>query len=174
VARLLQWIFPQQSRKYHNIFLAFVWLLGLNCGIALFRMSQTTSFSLMHGVFDCSVSIVGLLSVSLLPFLFSAFAVYIRSYLFLVVLCFIKSCLFAFVSMGLICTYTSAGWLIRLLMMFSDICSLVPLWWCWIRSSSNVPFDSYRSVVIASFAAVIISCLDYYLVSPILVKLLEF
>ena len=173
MAQLLQRIFSQHLRKYHNIFLAFIWLLGLHCGISVFRISQISFFPLMRGAEDCSVSIVGLLSVSLLPFLFSALAVYIRSFPLLGLLCFIKSSLFAFVSMGLFSTYDSAGWLLRLLMMFSDLCSLVPLWWCWIRSSDTVSVGSFRPVVMASFAVTVIVCLDFYYISPLLVKLLE-
>ena len=173
MVQLFRWIFPQHSRKYHIIFLAFVWLLGLYCGITLFHVSQISPFSLMHRVENYSVSIVSLLSVSLLPFLFSAFAVYTHSYAFLALLCFIKGCLFAFVSMGMFLAYDSAGWLIRLLVMFSDVCALVPLWCCWIQIAKGSFFESFRSVYISSFAVIFLVCLDFYLVSPLLMKLLE-
>ena len=173
VAQLLHWIKPHHLRKCHIIFLAFIWVFGLCSGIAFFHLSQISFFSLMHRVENYSVSIVSLLSVSLLPFLFSAFAVYTHSYAFLALLCFIKGCLFAFVSMGMFLAYDSAGWLIRLLVMFSDVCALVPLWCCWIQIAKGSFVESFRSVYISSFAVIFLVCLDFYLVSPLLLKLLE-
>ena len=146
MARLLRWTYSQNLRKYDNILLAFIWLLGLCCGVVFCRRMQIPLFPMMHGVESCSVSIVCLLSVSLLPFLFSFFAVYIGSYRLLMLLCYIKGCLFAFLSMGILLAYGSAGWLLRLLIMFSDLGCLVPLWWYWLRCREG----SFRPAISAS------------------------
>ena len=168
-----QWTFPQDSRKYRNIFLAFIWLIGLYCGITSFNLMQISSFPMMRGVQRYSVSIVSLLSVSLLPFLFSFLFVYIRSFPFLVLLCYIKGFLFSFVSLGIWLAYGGAGWLVRLLVMFSDLCCMVPLWWCWIRCTEQDPAGALRPLGIALIAVTSIVCFDFYCISPILVRLLE-
>jgi hypothetical protein len=125
------------------------------------------------GSYD-AVSIVNLLTVTLLPFLFSAFAVYIRSYGLLAVLCFIKSVCFGFVSSGLLMAWGSAGWLIRLLLMFSDLICLVPLWWCWIHFSEDEARNGSFSLWIPCMIAACIVCLDYRYISPLLTKLFEY
>lgn len=164
---------PQNFRKLSIFFLAFIWLSGLLCGIGFSNLAGDSFLSLMRIAPSGSVSIVSLLCVSLLPFLFSAFAVYIHSFGVIAGLCFIKGCLFAFVSMGLFLAYDSAGWLLRLLMMFSDLCCLVPLWRCWLHILSRADHGSFRAVgICASIAASVVS-LDYLYVLPLLAKLVE-
>lgn len=166
--------FLLHGRKSYRIFLAFIWICGLVFGALLSEYAGVSFYSLMRGAVCGSVSIVCLASVSLLPFLFSAYAVYIHSYRFLAVLCFIKGCLFAFVSIGVWIAFESCGWLIRLLCMFSDICCLVPLWWCWLACADCQLRTGLRSIVIgASIAAGIIS-LDYFFILPFWARLVEF
>ena len=164
---------PQNFRKIYIFFLAFVWLCGLLCGVGFSNLAGDPYLSMMRIAPSGSVSIVSLLSVSLLPFLFSAFAVYIHSFGLLAGLCFIKGCLFAFVSMGLFLAYDSAGWLLRLLMMFSDLCCLVPLWWCWLHILRHAGHGSFRPVLICGAVAVSIVGLDYLYVLPLLARLAE-
>ena len=161
-------------RKRYIVYLAFIWIFGLIFGVNLSFAAGPDFLSLMRGASGCSVSIVCLLSVSLLPFLFSAVAVYIRSMPFLAVLCFIKGFLFAFVSAGIFTAFKSAGWLVRILMMFSDLGCLVPLWWCWISCVSGRCRNSVYPVLQSSLLALCIISLDYVYVSPLLEKLVEF
>ncbi len=161
-------------RKYHTIFLAFLWVIGLTLGIRFASFAGDSLLSLMRGSAFGAVSIVNLLAVTLLPFLFSAFAVYIRSACFLAVLCFIKSFSFGFVSTGLVMAWGSAGWLIRLLFMFSDLICLVPLWWCWIRFPWDLPTSGFRPVIVSAGVAAGIVCLDYLCISPFLARLFEY
>ena len=173
MAWLSRWNFLPKFRKCYIILLAFIWVIGLHCGVSLFHFIQASPFPLMHGVNVSSVSIVSLLSVSLLPFLFSFFSVYIRSFPFLVLLCYIKGCLFAFVSMGIWISFDSAGWLIRLLVMFSDLYCLIPLWWFWIRCTEEDTFFNWFSVSSVVTAVICIVCLDFYCISPLLMRILE-
>lgn len=167
-------IVMHDSRKSNTIFLAFIWVCGLFFGVNLSDSAGSDFVSLMRGASRCSVSIVCLLSVSLLPFFFSAFAVYIRSFRFLAALCFIKGCLFAFISAGIFLAFKDAGWLLRLLMMFSDLFCLVPLWWCWISLITGGPQGRFGPVWKGSLVALGIVCLDFCFVSPFLAKLVEY
>lgn len=166
--------FSRDFRKRYIFFLAFVWLLGLLSGIGFSDLAGDSLFSMMRGAAKSSVSIVSLLSISLLPFLFSALTVYIHSFGLLAALCFIKGCLFAFVSMGLLITFESAGWLLGILMMFSDLCCLVPLWWCWLRILSGSTDRSFQPAVGGGVMAACIVCFDYLYVLPFLAKLVEY
>lgn len=171
---LLRRNFKTEFRKRYLFFLAFIWLLGLLSGVGFSSLAGHSFFSLMRGAAFRPVSIVSLLSVSLLPFLFSAVTVYIRSFGLLAVLCFIKGCLFAFVSMGIFAAFESAGWLLRILMMFSNLFCLLPLWWCWIRILSGAPKGSFSPVVGGGLMAAGIVCYDYLYVLPFLAKLVEY
>ena len=174
MAGLLQRNFHRQFRKRHLFLLAFIWLTGLLCGVGLSGLAGDSYFSLMRSASTCPVSIVSLLSISLLPFLLSGFYVYLHSFGFLAGLCFIKGCLFAFVSMGLFLSYDSAGWLLRLLMMFSDLCCLVPLWRCWVQLLFRSDRGSLKPVFLGSLLAAGIVSLDYLYVLPLLAKLVEY
>lgn len=174
MARFFCRIFTHNPRKYSLLFLAFVWLMGLIFGIYYSSFGGSSYFSLMRSAACSPVSIVGLLSVALLPFLFSAFAVYTRSNFLLWMLCFIKGCLFAFVSMGVFAAYGNAGWLVRLLMMFSDLLCLVFLWLCWIRCACTGFRNSLPAVAGCGCISAVIVGLDYLFVSPILAKLVEY
>jgi len=170
----LQWNFPRHFRKRYLFLLAFVWLFGLLCGVGFSGFAGDSYVSLMRSASACSVSIVSLLSVSLLPFLLSAFFVYLHSFAFICGLCFMKGCLFVFVSMGLYLSYGSAGWLLRLLMMFIDLCCLVPLWWCWLHFLSDSDSGLLKPVFTGGLIAGGIVCLDYLCVLPVLAKLVEY
>ena len=173
MARLLCRFFPQNLRKCSTIFLAFIWITGLICGASLFRLAGNSFSSLMRGAVSGSVSIVSLLSVSLLPFLFSAFAVYIRSDRLLATLCFIKGCLFALVSCSILSVFGSAGWLIRILLMFSDLLCIIPLWRYWIFCTSGTSKGLLKPLTVAGTLVSCIVYLDYTWISPLLVKLIE-
>ena len=164
---------PIYSRKYRTIFLAFCWIVGLAFGIELSFTAGDSFLYLMRGSYG-SVSIVHLLLITLLPFLFSGMILYIPSPSLLYGLCLIKGLCFGFVSAGCLLAWGSAGWLVRLLLMFSDFLSLVPLWWCWL---SCHPFRVQRnnaSVVVSALIAACIVCLDYFCVSPIFAKVFEY
>ena len=60
---------------------------------------------------NCQPSIFGLLTSVLLPFLFSAFAVYISVPKFLCVVSFLKAFLLAYVSSAVNAAFDGAGWL---------------------------------------------------------------
>ena len=170
----LHWNFLLEFRKRNIFFLAFVWLSGLVSGVGFSNLAGDSFLSMMRGAAVSSVSIVSLLSISLLPFLISAFSVYMHSFGLLAGLCFIKGCLFAFISMGVFTAFGSGGWLIRILMMFSDLCCLLPLWLCWLRILSGSFQGSFRPVVRGGLMAVGIVCFDYLYVLPFLAKLVEY
>ncbi len=133
-------IFTSSLRSRMNVFfrnrypliLALCWMLGLTAGTLLYVYSSDAFVSLMRIVPMCNVSIVEATVAAVLPFLFSAFAVFLsRSMLLLTAA--LKACVFAFVSMGLTYSFGEVGWLYRLLLLFSD-CMMVPvLYFFWLR-----------------------------------------
>ena len=143
-------------------------------GIELSVYAGDSFLSLMRSASLRSVSIVNLLLITLLPFLFSALIVYIRGVRLLAGLCFIKGLSFAFVSGGLLAAYGDAGWLIQGLYMFSDVFTLIPLWWCWLQLYGEGSILGRKCLMIGGIVAGCIVFLDYLYVSPFLAKLFEY
>lgn len=172
--RVIKPLFKVRSRKCYTFFLAFFWIFGLFCGIELSLYAGSSLFSLMRGGVSYSVSIVSLFLITLLPFLFSGFIMYIRSPFLLRLLCYIKGLTFGFLSAGFFAAWSDAGWLVGRLFMFSDFLSLIPLWWSWLCIGSQQNKLCFRPILIGSFISGCIVCLDFFYVSPILVKLFEY
>ena len=119
------------------------------------------------------VSISGLLSAMLLPLLFSAFAVYISNTWLLIPIAFSKAFAFAFLGIGILVSFGSAGWLVRLLLMFGDIVMLPVLWWYWQKALTARQNPLPHCAAAAAFA-LLIGGLDYCVISPFLANLISY
>lgn len=173
MARFFRHSMPLWWRRGSSVFLALSWLSGFFFGSLIFYITGSSFSSLMRGVIYGSVSIVGLMSVSVLPFLISAFAVYISKPSLLLIVSFGKAFLFSFVSLGIMDGFASTGWLIRWLLMFSDLISLPVLYWFWNRHiSGDIPFSAAESLLVLSLC-ILVGSVDYCYVSPFLANLIN-
>ena len=166
MARFLHRFYSCLHRNVSVMVISACFLLGLILGI---RFSHTVDFSvsLMRGALCGAVSIVRLLSVLLLPLLFSALAVYFSKPRLLYGIAFLKAFLFAFVSGSVVSCFGSAGWLARWLIMFSDCMSLPLLWLYWLRHiPGRNPFQGTDTILTASGLA-LIAILDHTLIMPL-------
>jgi len=146
--------------------LACFYFVGLILGGCMFYVAGDSFRSLMRAADYSRMSIVCLLPVLLLPFLFSAFAVYIHQSWLLAPICFLKAFFFAFVYVGFSVSFADAGWLVRFFLMFSDIATLPLLWLFWLRVLSE-DFRFRSGAVLGIFtAAAAIGCFDFMVVSP--------
>lgn len=146
--------------------LACSFLLGLLSGGCIFTLTSDSFSSLMRGAAFGSMSIISLLSVLLLPFLFSAFAVYVRQSWLLMPISFLKAFFFSFLYVGLSCTFGGAGWLVRTMLMFSDILTLPVLWWFWLKLLQWEGQGFYRQFLLPMAVEIAIACFDFSMVSP--------
>lgn len=156
------------SSAVRRILLGMAWLLGML--IAVVTYSQTCISSMMHLAASDQVSIVSLIVSVLLPYLLSAFAVYISKPLLLLPIAFLRGFSLMLVLIGTTEAFGSAGWLVRSLFLFSDLFFMPFLYLFWRRSISGAPKDG-RWVCCA--AGLILACLDYRFVSPFLAGLLS-
>lgn len=168
MARFLYPEFSSFIRKNSGFFLALSFLLGVAAGLFLFHYTGDTMLPLMCTAYSGRISIVDLLIPFLLPFSFSAFAVYFSSPRALYVICFFKTALYFFLSCAVTCSFGGAGWMIRLLFLFSDICFLVLLYWYWMRHISGDRMFSIGECVAFLGAAGLVSGVDYFMITPIL------
>ena len=159
--------------KYRPVLtLVFSLISGLSLGIILASTLEESFLLLMRTAVSTRVSIVGLFAVSYLPFLFSAFAVYIRKPKLILIILFIKAFMFVFCGLLSAAAFPSAGWLVRILLQFSD-CLLLPVL-CWFAVRQTTGYGNFKkdfSYCTALF--VIAGSLDYCVVSPFLVMLID-
>ncbi len=168
MARFLHSIYSCAIRKCDKLFLALSWVTGLGFGSLIFRYAGSTLASQMPLAVKCQPSIIGLLTSVMLPFLVSAFAVYIRAPWLLYGVCCLKSFGLAYVSCAVFCAFDSAGWLIRGLFMFTDICGSVALYLYWYRHISGVRSFSWRALGVYCAVVFLAARVDLCFISPML------
>ena len=161
-----------QNRKLRTIILAFCWCAGLLTGCYFANCAGNIHYSMMRRATSCSVSIAGLVVV-LLPFLFSAFAVYWNRPSLMYIVCFLKAWSFTLAAYGILNAFGSAGWLVRFLVQFSDILLLCPLCWFFLRHIRGNSAQWKRDLWICSAAAAAVCSIDYCVVSRFLVMLTQ-
>lgn len=124
----------QTDRKGMTYILAICWLFGLLCGVFCYSVAGSDTVSLMRGVAQHSVSIVGFFYASLIPALLSALVVALSTPGILLAICFAKAFSFSFVSLGILLNTGYCGWLLRFFLQFYDCATMPLLYWCWNRS----------------------------------------
>lgn len=161
------------SCKIYWILLAVVWITGLFVGMYFGANAGDHYFLLMRTAADTRVSIIGLIANSCLPFLLSAYAVYLGKPRLALLVCFCKAVLFTSCGFAALSSFGSAGWLVRLLLQFSDVV-LIPLF-CWfsIRHIHGAGITLKRDTALCLFAAALVGSMDYCLVSPFLAMLID-
>lgn len=155
-----------------NFVLAFCWMLGLFLGAIYGDHADHSYAIMMRTAALCRVSIVGLLFLLFFPLLLSAIAVYSNHPQWMVFVCFIKAFLFASCGSLLLITFGSAAWLIRILLQFSDFCTLPFLFWFSIRNIAGRNANTRMDLVICGCAMAVMGALDFCVISPFLVSLL--
>lgn len=159
-------------RNFSVSVLAIVCLASLVLGTFLGIVSNDSYFLLMRMAASCRVSIVGLISTSFLPFLFSAFAVYIGKQKLIYLVVFLRMLLFAWGAVGTAVAFQTAGWLVHFLLQFTDILLLPVLCWFSLRQLTEAGvLRKDLSLCTATF--LLVGSLDFCVVSPFLVMLID-
>lgn len=165
--------FPVSRCKESTHYLAFAWLSGLLAG-PFFTCSAGGSFTdMILAAPGTGVAATSLLATVLLPLLCSALAVYTRHIWILPALAFIKAFLFSYTASAVLTVFGSAGWLVCVLLMFTDILSLPLLWWYWQYSMVANRQKLSRTVAVA-ILIMAIGFLDSHFVSPFTASLTYF
>ncbi len=148
-----------------------LWAFGIILGTFTGNCSSAQSVSLMRHVLTAPVSIVGLLICAALPFAFTAAAVLSGKPWLVYCFTFLKG--FAFSYTGSLCllSFGSSGWLVRVLLLFSQIAIVPALWYVWLSlCKENMPLNRWGISLLSSYLVSIV-LLDYFVVAPYLEKL---
>lgn len=155
------------SRNGMPLVFALCWICGLLLGVFPYCFFSPETISLMHRTASCSASIVGLLNAALIPFLLSAaFAAFSMPWA-IGGICLVKAFLFSFVSLGILVSSDTGGWLLRYFLLFCDCTALPLLYWYWLRSVS-MPLGLYWLIITGAVlvALVFVTVLDYRVIAP--------
>lgn len=163
---------PSARRKGSRMLLAFSWLAGLFSGLAAGISAGGSLVSMMRGALVGSVSIVGLLCASVLPFLFSAFAVFLSQPKLLLPVAFAKAFLLSFVGLGVQQAFGCAGWLVRRLLCFSSCAASPVLYLYWLRHISGGRRFSAPEAVLTFSLCLLAGSIDFSIVAPFLARLI--
>ena len=170
-------MFPQRSVaessfQFASVSLFFIWVIGLLLGWFAASACADMLQTLIPALLLADRSPAMILLPTLLPFLLSAFAVYFSLPWLLAVFCGLKAFSFGFCGFGLCMVYGQCSWLIRLLYMFTDICSLPVLYFYWLRylCGGNRPYWVTNLCFLSILMA--ICCIDRCVISPFAVRLL--
>lgn len=155
------------QRKGRCLFLALFWYLGLLCGSFYAAVS---SFFTMHSIMHGAITIGTHIAAAILPFLLSAFAIYISVPALVLPICFVKSFLIAFVSMEILHSFGAAGWVYCVLILFGNYAVLPFLYWYWLRHYSKMRPFSVKEFILLLFVVVLIALVSIYVILPLAVE----
>ncbi len=172
MARFLHRLYASACRKSCYLFLASAWILGLWFGVLFFRYSCSTIVPLIRSAVFSPASFISLFFSLLLPFLFSAFAVYLSCPGLLYLICMMKALIFSCISCGLFYAFPGCGWLVHSLFLFTDQICVILLFVYWCRHSSGLRQFSVTSLFVNVACLSVAAVVDHYIVAPLLNRIM--
>ncbi len=160
------------KRRASSFLVCYFWITGLLVGISIYRQDSAIS-----NMFSCAAMLdpplFRLFAVRIIPFILLALcSAFSFKYISFAIL-FIKALLYGYCASGIVLVFTSAGWLIGLLFLFSDFVASVLLLWFSVRNvvkkNSSLMYDFLLCAIIVSAVCLF----DYKVVSPYLIMLLS-
>ena len=157
-----------KERNKNIASLVFCWFFGFVIGVYLSFSQDSVCISLMHSVLTVQVSFVGLATSVFIPFILSAFAVYLHLTVIIRMICILKAMATGYCVVSLILLFQVASWVLCLLLLFADSLYQVFLFRFWIRNSNGVQdcfvFDCVSCAGIGTLAVLI----QYLFITPVL------
>jgi hypothetical protein len=157
---------------YRQLFISFFWILGLFVGFALSYDNREVITLLMRSVKFSRMSIVSLYAVQTFPFILSSIVFYVSKPLLHIPIVVFKSVFFGFLNCSIVLLYGNAGWLVSLLIMFSELV-ISCLWLSFLFQKFN---RNNRHIglglPIYIFITLVIGIVDYTCVTPLVLRLL--
>lgn len=152
--------FSRWLHKEHHL-LSLCWLLGVLLGFLAALQADSCLAALMCRTATGTVSIVGLLFGCFFPFLIAAVAAYLSEPWLLLIVCLLKAFSFSFCAFGISLAYGSAGWLVRILLLFSDLLLLPVLYfYCYFLLKKGIEASKFLTfiVMIVSLVVWFVNC----------------
>ena len=161
------------KNTFLRAWLCLVWIAGLSLGFYAARLYGDAFDACLQLAPDSVPSFWGALSVNVLPLMISACAVFFfRSMLY--PLCFVRSFCVGLGLGTMVSVFSSAGWMMSGLLMFSSLLFTPVLFWYWCRRLERGA-DSIRQDTLICFGiGLAVTMADVWMVSPFLREVMNF
>lgn len=160
----------RKTENLHILLIILSWVLGsLSSVFILFQYS----FSLMCPLILDRVSIVAMIVSLISPIVLLYILLNWCNIFFVIPVIYLKAFLYMSCYFSITLSFGSAGWLVRSLVLISDsICVILILFLCYqyITRNSTVFYRSFKISILIMF---LIGSLDYYIISPFIMMLLN-
>lgn len=153
--------------------LALCTILGAAFGVLFSATADRLYLLLMRSAVSTPASIVGLVVVGLVPFLICLLVVSLGRPLLIYPVCFCRVFLYAAGVHAIHLSFGSAGWLMAFLAQFSDFSLIPALIWFALRNLAGNRKAHLRDILICLSISALVIILDYWVISPFVVKLLD-
>lgn len=155
-----------------RILLGICWMLGMAAGCIYSQRFGDLSAGMIRQTALTLPTFVGSVSVALLPFLLSAFAVSICEPWLLLAISSFKAFSFSFCAWGVCLAFGKSSWLVLFLFLFSDFCLVPALYLYWLRHIHGKAAHIWENVLVVLYTS-LIAILDHQIVAPFLVSVLR-
>ena len=160
-------------RRTASRFLAISWFLGIALGCLAAETARSVLVDLIRRCVGAEQSIIGVLTVTALPFLLSAFAVSFSKPWLLLFISTCKAFSFSFCAWGICLAFGQSGWLVLFLLLFSDVLLVPLLYFYWLRHIRGDQGPDVWELPVLLAAAITVAFIDHQFVAPFLVALMK-
>ena len=170
------WILLQQVSNYdlrskyacrNRIYgFSFLWILSVLFGMLFASNEQGTASSLICCALLQDASLIGFLLTAFLPLLIAVVSIFLQIVSPLYIICFIKGISLGYCMISFLAAFGSAGWLLAVLILFSNISSLILFHYLSLLHLSSSRAISLEDFLIAFILFLGIGIVDYIAISP--------
>ena len=153
-------------------FLVASWFLGIALGCLAANASAAILVELIRSSIGTDLSIIGALTVAVLPFLLSAFAISFDQRWLLLLISIGKAFSFSYCAWGVCLAFGQSGWLVLILFLFTDLFLVPLLYFYWLQHIRGDRTPKVWELPVFLAAAIAIACIDHRFVAPFLTTLM--
>ena len=167
-------IVSERNIVIHNRQLTLIcicWVAGLISGCLITVPSEPDASGAIFSLVQSRPSLLQLCGLRLLPVIALALCVKLRPVALFVI--WGKGMLFGFCLSDIARTFSTAGWLVQSLLLFSDFVAIVVFLWFGIRNIGSKKQTMYFDAIFCLNSVSIACVIDYKAVSPYLMMLLD-
>ncbi len=157
----------------YTIILAFFWCIGLLIGVLTARGVGERLYVIVQNCAHSEVNLPNLICLFSLLILLSVCVVYIHKPHFIYLLIFAKGFAFAFSAYAAYFAFSTAGWLIAPLLMFSDCITSFAFLLFSVRHISGKTDSLFSDAMFLVISAIIVYTLDYNYISPFVIRIFQ-
>lgn len=161
----------EHSRVLQVCMLVFLWLLGLIIGVLLSIKTCAADHQHLYTVPSIAPSFSGVFFAAVLPIMLCLIGIYTDCHLIIGVLILVESVCRGFCGFWMYLLFGSGGWLLRSIFMFLSSASIVLMWMILLSYITNSRFCFFKITGIVMLALVLFVSVDFFLISPFLVRL---